>query len=64
MHPRPYTYTTHLAYTDDRIFLGETHQREVRAYTFDGRLVRVIRWEQEHTPVTAEDRRAFREEVL
>ena len=64
MQARPYTFRTHLAYTDDRILLGESHTGEVRAYTFDGSLVRVIRWEQEHTPVTAADRRAFRREVL
>ena len=64
LHASPYTYRTHLAHTDEHIFLGESHEGEVRAYTFDGRLVRVIRWEQEHTPVTSGDRRAFRSEVL
>ena len=64
LQARPYTYRTHLAYTDDRILLGESYVGEVRAYTFDGRLVRVIRWEQEHMPVTAGDRRAFRGEIL
>jgi len=64
MHVLPYTYRTHMAYNSDHVFLGESHRGEVRAYTFDGRLDRIIRWDQGRAPVTAADRRQFGDEVL
>jgi hypothetical protein len=64
MHARPFTYRTHMAFTHDRILLGESHRGEVRAYALDGSLVQIIRWEQEPKPVTAADRSGFHQGVL
>ena len=63
-HVRPYTYETHLAFNDRQIVLGESHLSEVRVYGYDGTLERIVRWEHERLPVTAGDRRRFRQEVL
>jgi len=64
MHALPFQWRTQLAWSQDGTFVGEMNQPEIRSYDRDGNLFRILRWVPSVVPVTADDRREFRERVL
>ncbi|MGD8277788.1 MAG: hypothetical protein PVH00_07170 [Gemmatimonadota bacterium] len=62
--PLPFSSTTLVAWSPTRLFLTETGSREVQILTFDGTVERLIRWQGEDHPVTAEDRSRHRDGLL
>ncbi|MCH7474917.1 MAG: hypothetical protein IIA27_09600 [Gemmatimonadetes bacterium] len=60
----PFGRTTHVAWSHDRIYVGETGKREIEVLRFDGTVERLIRWEGSDVAVTGADRAAFRDELL
>ena len=64
LHRTPFGRTTHVAWSHDRIYVGETGKREIEVLRFDGSVKRLIRWEGSDVAVTGADRAAFRDELL
>jgi len=60
----PFGRTTHVAWSHDRIYVGDTGKREIEVLRFDGTVERLIRWEGLDIAVTGADRAAFRDELL
>ena len=64
VNPAPFGRTTHVAWSHDRIYVGETGKREIEVLRFDGTVERLIRWEGSGIAVTGADRAAFRDDLL
>jgi hypothetical protein len=64
MHALPFEWRTHLAWSQEAVFVGEMNRPEVRSYDRTGTLTRILRWVPTPVPVTADDRREFRVGVL
>jgi hypothetical protein len=64
LHALPFEWRSQVAWSRDRLFVGETSNPEVRSYARDGTLLRILRWAPRVAPVTSADRRTFREEVI
>lgn len=64
VRPLPFSSTTLVAWSQDRIFVAETATREVQVMTFAGAIEGLIRWHGEDRPVTGQDRDRHRSESL
>ena len=60
----PFARTTSVAWSDDRIYIGETGAREVSVLRFDGTRERMIRWVGDAVPVTGAERDSVRDDLL
>ncbi len=59
VQPLPFAHNTKVAWSADRIFVGETERREIEALDYAGAITMLIRWDNDPVPVTGADRGQF-----
>lgn len=64
MHALPYTPVGLVAWSLTDVFIGHTERAEVRGYSREGKLIRILRWPPQRVAVSGADRAAFRDEVM
>ena len=64
MRQIPFARNTVVAWTDNRLYVGETGSAQLEVRRYDGTLERLIRWEGDSVRVTANDRADFRDVVI